>query len=316
MKRSAATVLVLLSAVSVTYAGRNRAARAGAICTSVTIPVEAVNKKYGRFVEGLDPTDFIARVNGKPAQILSAKPDHGPHGVILLLDESTSMAEPANWRFTVATASHVIARLNNRDAFGLTVFAERPYKILSVGAGRAQLLHVLARGDIFPGRKQVGGRLTALWDSILSVAGQFRNPRPGDAVLVFTDGLDTHSKHNASQVATSVLSDHIRVFTFWVHAPFTTRGPVTGQEGLDLVASRSGGAAWPPSVGWISRRSPLNSLVARVDDFYGVSLSVPAAAARKRSLNLELSLAKEPSTKDLELSYPRMLPACTAASPH
>jgi Ca-activated chloride channel family protein len=209
-----------------------------------------VRDKRGRFVRGLEKSDFIVEESGHRREIEQFQADdNAPVRVALLFDVSGSMRIAAHIEEARQAARQVLAnlRLDGASAdeaavfsFDMNLQSLQPFTA-DPGAIENALARVIPYGQ------------TSLYDAIAQTARQVADTAPGDrhrrAVIVLTDGIDTSSLMTPQQVSGIAAAIDVPVYVVSVVSPLDhagTRDAVDGpaaerQSVLRSLAQWTGG---------------------------------------------------------------------------
>jgi Ca-activated chloride channel family protein len=199
-----------------------------------------VRDRKGRFVSGLAQKDFEVIEGGEPRRILDFRAQaDGPVKLALLVDISGSMRVGAKAVDARQAARHLFGALRGGDQAALFTFDTR----LELAHGFTSDLAALdaALDTVEPPFGQ-----TSLYDAVAETAraaasegtsgGQLPQRR---AVVVLTDGIDTHSRLTPAQVSAIASGIDIPVYIIAVMA--TVDDPSyreAGETGLDASSLR------------------------------------------------------------------------------
>jgi VWFA-related protein len=220
----------------------------------VTVAVSVL--KNGVPVTSLTKDDFEVRSDNEIKPIVQFERDPGPITVALLLDASGSMD---------VNAAMVPAETAARDLINdLTVGQDR--------AGIFSFDRTLATrhefGPVSPthrvalsGTRAFGS--TSLYDAVLSTGrATAADGAPRRAVIVFTDGLDNSSEHQAVDVRALVAAIDVPVYILAiVPDPALRKSSIVPGHPLDALASGTGGQLFTVSPGpsWVTARATIVS---------------------------------------------------------
>ena len=162
-----------------------------------------VRDRKGRFVPDLSKNDFEVIDGGKRREILDFRAEeNGPVKVAVLVDVSGSMRMAQRTAEARRAADHIFANLSGGDEAAVFSFDTMLSELQAFTPDRAKLQAALA--DV---EKPYGQ--TSLYDAIAAtarmVAGASKSGTLGvpqrSAVVVVTDGVDTHSRLAPTEVA-------------------------------------------------------------------------------------------------------------------
>lgn len=215
----------------------------------VLVPV-TVTDNYGRTILGLRAQDFNILDDQAPQKILSFTAEDQPCSVGVVLDVSGSMR---NVLMAAKDGAQTFVRSSNpSDEFMLLTVSTQPEANSDFSSDAADI-------DRRIGFSRPGG-MTALIDTVylgLTKMKQARNPQR--ALLVFSDGMDNHSRYSKSQLLRTALEADVQIYTIILDGlgdsspsgvPFRPsmiakpgdRGPqLQGPELLQSLADKTGG---------------------------------------------------------------------------
>ena len=139
--------------------------------------------------------------------------------VLILIDTSGSMTEAdLNQRRAVAFLRKTLDELLQQLPQGVTieygVFNNYAVFGPEFTADPQKLQASLA--DLTERAKHRGLKLTALYDAVKDSVARFDIPRPGDSILILTDGVDNKSSSKAEKVEEEATKKGMRVFSMWL----------------------------------------------------------------------------------------------------
>lgn len=195
----------------------------------VLVPAVVTDKDY-RPVYDLAPEQFELQVDGQPTPLRNVWKESGPVSVVLVLDASKSMRstlarskEALNGFLRLAQTGDEYALVLCREVASLAVPFTTDLNSLSQG-----FLSVAAEGS------------TPLFDAIdLGVDVSRKSKNSNRAILVITDGADTHSRTNFKALRSKVqeASVPVHVLEFWDNRPYDNLEP----QPLKELTEMSGG---------------------------------------------------------------------------
>jgi tight adherence protein C len=228
-------------------------------------------------VAGLDRTDFTVAENGEEQQVVAGyalQVSSRPLAVMLALDTSLSMVDDEKLRLEQDAASAFVSEMRPIDRVGLIQFGSTYDLISPFTSNRAALTQKIedltAAGN------------TRLYDALSSALDQTATTVDGSkAVVLITDGHDTASAADLSQVSELIEQTQIRVYTIGI-------GTDIDERILRQIAQTSGGqfyrALTPDEIGDAFRLMS-NQLRNRYELVY----SSPATAAEGSIVELRLT---------------------------
>ncbi len=212
----------------------------------VTIPVSVIDRN-GRFVAGLQQTDFKIYENGKEQEVGYFGTTEQPITVILLIDVSPSTAFKIEQIHQAATA--FVNQLKPTDRVMIAEFDNKLKILAEPTSDRAKLQKAIRKADFGDG--------TSLYDAIDNVLNKHLAKLEGrKAIVMFTDGVDTSSyksdgNRNLSDAEKSEAPIHIVSYNTFTDVQLkpgqepevgTTREEYErGSRFLEELAERTGG---------------------------------------------------------------------------
>jgi len=211
------------------------------------VSVTAVVKdRKGRFVRDLGQDDFVVAEGTQSKRIIDFRAEtDGPVKLGLLVDASGSMRVGQRAVDARGAARHLFAALRDTDEAALFSFDTRLDRVSSFTSDTASLDRALERLNPPFGQ-------TSLYDAIGEAAtfvaeqgrGGGRLPQR-TALVVLTDGIDTHSRSTTEQVAALASRIDVPVYIIAVMLPIddprTDATPDFDVTGLQQIARSTGG---------------------------------------------------------------------------
>jgi hypothetical protein len=294
-------------------------------------------------ITGLGAANFRVKVDGRPATVVAVHRVHAGTRIVLMLDESASMApvERGPGGFAELLARDFLTREwdGNQIAFlsfGTHVYAEADFS--ATLGGIAELLAPPTNPKL-----PIAHGTTSLWDAMSRAAALFGKTRPGDAIYLITDGEANSGKESQYQLSDQMVGKGIRVFAFLATATYLLPGvwrTGPGPGSLFSLAKRTGGGepefpfsprevlsvnrppeyageAWNAfwKYGRFSMLRPaLDALYSRITDYYGVEVFRSGKAARKAKVKLWIADPQGARVRHIEVDYPHQIAACSPAN--
>jgi Ca-activated chloride channel family protein len=162
-----------------------------------TVDVRAVNlnvvvtDKNGRYVPGLEASQFEVLEDGLPQELSFFSPEVTPLTVLLLLDASTSMRPSLNG--VKEAAANFVRKLWEGDRAIVADFNDKVRFSTHFTSDVDRLIQTIE--SLYP------SGWTALYDSILICADKLSGTDGRRALLVFTDGDDSRSQGFGSEAS-------------------------------------------------------------------------------------------------------------------
>jgi von Willebrand factor type A domain len=298
------------------------------------VPAIILDEKARTFISTVTAEQLQAKVGGVLVPVTSVEPITTSR-VLILIDDSGSME-------------------GNRVGSG---FSYQEQALAQVNRALKELVNDLPGGfqveyGIFHNRAIFGGRFssdpkelsdslaevaarlghpkmrkTALYDAIHEGLAQFDSPRPGDSILVLTDGEDNASILSAEKLQREAAGKGVRLFTILIKkkAPFS---PEELSAGLVFdFAERTGGSVHIIDAGtalWLSdkaserERQDLRRFWAEeVVSGYVLHFAMPPGSKKDQKWTLSVSRAANPKGR-IVAAYPSHLRPCplTTAAAH
>jgi VWFA-related protein len=181
--------------------------------------VATVTDRNGRYVDGLQASDFTLEEDGKPQQIshFAASTDL-PISVGIVLDTSTSMERK------IATATRAVDRflrdIHSDDDIFLMTFDTSVKVRQDFTSNRDKLWEALEKIKLSPG--------TSLYDAVVSSTEKIRKGKYSKkAILLISDGVDTTSNRDYEMARVAVRESEVLVYVLGIAADPGVRGPMS-----------------------------------------------------------------------------------------
>ncbi len=189
-----------------------------------------VTDSGGAYVRGLAREDFSVFVDGQPQEIETFESVNSALSVVLVLDQSSSMA--LKLRSARAAALEFLAALKPDDRAAVLTFASNVVGFTPFSTDRTAARKALEAA-------RVSGE-TALYDAAAVALRKLRESSGRRAVVLFTDGEDNRSRMSVDQVVDLARATEASVFTV-AQGSAEVRALL---RGLDRLARETGGRAW------------------------------------------------------------------------
>ncbi len=301
-------------------------------CTKRTIAVGVVDRQW-RSVQGLSAANFRGKLQSRYAQILSAAVDNGPRRIVVLMDASGSMMEPAEqWQSEKSMVESLIRYGPRGESIALVAFAatvvdtetfeqEPEALIKNLGA-------LLSRCE----RRKVQGQ-TALYDAMSGARGLLGTAGVGDVIYALTDTADNKSRTEPKKLRESLLTLGVRLFGVVTEPDFWRRGRSpdedSGRSHFHSMVSATGGSMlnvrlgnpWSidPYIAAETNEGSLNLALLRLYEqmgkFYRLDVRLPQTVDKPTKWKLEVVDADGKPMRGVEVHYPQELMPCKQASP-
>lgn len=303
-------------------------------CSTRTLPI-SVRDAQGIPIHGLQPSDFEAKIHGKPAQILSITPDMRPHRVVILLDTSGSMAgeseAPPAWQAATIVALQLAVTRGSKIPLSLVLFGETVNVAVDFSQGSPAVTNRLEEmlKDTGFGKKGIRGR-TPLYDAIAKGFRLLENPTSADVLYVITDAGNNLGHEYPHDIERLLAPSGVRIFAVIladtalrnIPTPEEVTGPVdlanlvedTGGIILGLVRTSPGGA-WT-----IIGQGGRANWQAAMQLFYQslfendlLRVQSPPDLRKRQRLQIKLSEESRKKWKNAQLFVPGEIEPCTTA---
>ena len=266
-------------------------------------------------------TDFRATLKSQPVKILNIAPDERPHRIVILLDASGSMTGIFLRALTLASVFVRDAAPNAQVA--LLFFGANIKETIGFTQGQSAVSERLRqlREDKPAAAKLVHGK-TAIYDALLAGLDLFKEPTSADSLYLISDGGETSSKAQVSDVLQRMTASGIRLFAAILPIE-VRRGAATIIEpeeapGIAEVAKKTGGevvhAAEPLDPGHVREMALLLPILSRFHynmlHTYRLEVELPERLNKPHAWELEIAGENRKRWKDVRLRYPTELAAC------
>jgi VWFA-related protein len=201
--------------------------------TSVGVDA-AVQDARGRYIAGLDASQFILKEDGEPQTIDLVMSDAPPATFTLLIDSSQSMS--ANVPFVRQAASKLAGFLRDEDQIVVAVFR----KGITAITGPTRDLATIA-GAVSAVAPQGG---TAIVDALQQVSERVAASEGRRVVVLITDGYDEHSRHTFETTLASLKASQVTVYVVAIGG--VAGVSLKGEQLLRQIAAETGGRAYFP----------------------------------------------------------------------
>ncbi|MEX1127291.1 MAG: VWA domain-containing protein [Vicinamibacterales bacterium] len=243
-------VILALPSYAMTLGAQNPPTFRSAV--DVVSVTAVVKDRKGRFVRDLGQDDFVVAEGAQQKRIIDFRAEtDGPVKLGLLVDASGSMRVGQRAVDARGAARHLFAALRDTDEAALFSFDTRLDRVSAFTSDTASLDQALDRLNPPFGQ-------TSLYDAIGEAAtfvaeqgrGGGRLPQRA-ALVVLTDGIDTHSRNTTEQVAALASRIDVPVYIIAVMLPIddprTDVTPDFDVTGLQQLARSTGGEMFTAS---------------------------------------------------------------------
>jgi Ca-activated chloride channel homolog len=201
--------------------------------TSVGVDA-AVQDGRGRYVGGLDASQFVLQEDGEPQTIELVMSDAPAATFTLLIDSSQSMS--ANVQFVRLAAAQLVGFLREEDQIVVAPFRKGITAITGPTRDRATI------ADAISAVKPQGG--TAIVDALEQVSERASGLEGRRIVVLVTDGYDEHSRHTFETTLASLKASQVTVYVVGVGG--VAGVSLKGEQLLRQIARETGGRAYFP----------------------------------------------------------------------
>ncbi len=285
--------------------------------------------RHGTPIRDLTKDNFVARVDGKPVQVLDAQYSVAPRRIVVLLDVSGSMAVgKGKWQVARGAVDRLLSQTPSGVPIAMIIFAGKVRDTFNFVQGRGGITEWMngTSNQVQASLKYPEGR-TAFYDATLEALKLLKPPQYGDAIYAITDGGDNASHASWSSTRTALLQAGTRLFGFLLAESLPTPEE---REGTDLflqMVEESGGFAFgiagqhrPQGASWDfdyvydkgnqdKVKAYSQELNVQVQGFWTLQLAAqPSSRQSKLALDV-VDASGKVKNKDLMLTYPRLLPA-------
>jgi uncharacterized protein with von Willebrand factor type A (vWA) domain len=188
--------------------------RAGTELLQRTLPI-AVLDSHEHVIYGLAPSDFSIKARGQPARVLSISPDNRPHRIVVLLDESGSMASSLDgraWEVAREIALHIAQSNLENTSLALMIFSDKVHEQIGFSQDNTAVLARLQEIGADPSyvRKNLRGQ-TATYDAILSAVRLLDFSDSSNSIYLISDGDENRSQSKFGDVNNALGTRNVRL---------------------------------------------------------------------------------------------------------
>lgn len=199
--------------------------------TLVMVPV-TVTDAVGRFVQGLQVSNFTVMDEKNPQEIISFSRESAPVSIGIVLDMSGSMQK------RIATAHSAVREflrtIEPADEVFLVTFSDRAMLATDFSSDDADI-----SGTLLATRPSGG---TALFDAVALAIHHMRGARNERRVLLLiSDGGDNHSRLAARDLREILEESDVQIHALGIHGGGTVMEEMRGEEILKYLAEMTGG---------------------------------------------------------------------------
>ncbi|HKV26627.1 MAG TPA: vWA domain-containing protein [Candidatus Acidoferrum sp.] len=278
--------------------------------------------------------DLEAKLHGKQVKLVSLAPDSRPHRIVLVIDNSGSMAteegDPALWPLGISLATHFFQENRERAQIAILFFNSQVTDEVHFAQGNpavGEKLQQVAQDPHYE-RSHIRGK-TALRDAIFQATLLLDHPTSADAIYVLTDGGDNASHESAAELDRRLAVTSVRVFAVLLYRgpPYRDRTPEeeTGPRDLADMAHKTGGeiltaAEWrgkrvalsANADARVNSEEMLNRLYKTIFQDQLLEIELPSPIKLNERWELHFSKAARHQYKNSRIVYPDTLISCDA----
>ena len=251
--------------------------------TDLVVLNVTVTDRQGRFVNRLPRSAFRVFEDGQPQTISTFSFEETPFAAAILLDTSGSM----EGRISLARAAAIrfLDGLREMDVAAVNNFDSRVEQVQDFSPGRD--LPPLAYGLRATG-------MTTLNDAILRAAVDLsKRPEKRRAIIVLSDGEDTHSGASADKALNNALAANATIYTVDMADQSTPPAKRAASAGaLKNFATKSGGR-YVPTPGGQALADAFTGIVTELSNQYTIGYQPSNRARDGRWRTIDLKLARD-----------------------
>ncbi|HYA96734.1 MAG TPA: hypothetical protein VEH49_01465 [Methylomirabilota bacterium] len=278
----------------------------------------------GRPIPNLAPSDFRAKMHGKPVGIASMVPDGRPRRIVILLDASGSMAD--SWGLALFVARNLIEVHLPDASFAMLIFAKGPVEQIGFDAGVKGVEKRLEEmeKDLARGKPFTKG-YSAVFDSVLAALRMLGRADSADSIYLISDAADNASKASLRDAKRALVSSGTRLHHVFFPTPYGYRPTPeelnAPKDAAALVRASGGLAVEGPPRRTLSQQlsahemasfsSSLRAADNSVIQTWRIELEMPDASDKWREWELQFSDERGERFKGAKIIYPHELAPCT-----
>src|SRR6185503_1068937 len=257
--------------------------------TDLVVLNVSVTDKAGQYVKGLKAKNFKVFEDGtevSPNSIVSFGFQESPYAAVVLLDSSGSMET----RFMLARSGAIrfLDGLREEDVAAVYRFDSTVERVQEFSGGR----------DLAPVAYAIRAKgMTTLNDAIVEASKVLTDrPEPRRAIVVLSDGMDTHSKASGNKAVESALAVGASIFAVDMSA-LDTPGYANRQSAASLkqFAEKTGGR-FVATGGGQALRDAFTGIANELGHQYTISYRPPTNARDGKWKALEVKVDREDLT--------------------
>jgi len=300
MLRRRVWMAVVLAAIATLAAGAS--ARGDGQAAERRVVFVTVLDAQGKFVPDLTVANFKAEFRGRPATVVSSTGGTAPRHVAIVVDISGSEIQSPSPQW--AKAEQLIEQLERDDTIGLFTVKQTLTKYGGFTADRDVLRAAIraARAHGFSGS-------SSIYDGIAEAAASIPDPRPGDAVCLFSDGDDTSSSRTDIEAAQFLAKRNVRVFLFGDVHDLPGRSVIPKGEWASVAKATGGWAVWfdPRTQDPAAAARSSAEIAAAIASGYLLEVDLASPVDKVRDWDLRVIDSNGHALKNVRVWYPHQL---------
>jgi Mg-chelatase subunit ChlD len=288
-------------------------------CLTRKLLINVTTRDFKRLV-GLDKANFAGKFLDKPVEIVNVESFRAAPRVIVLLDSSGSMQDRKDVQLAATLLNATISFLPKGSRVAFNSFSEQVDGSISFDNDPQKVQEKLLATISRPKDKRT--LRTALLQTLDTAVRAFGDIRPGDSIVIATDGGDNASRGNPWDMQKTIERAGVRVFVYRIFkAVRATPEEMAGPRLLQELTERTGGdvvtvnetvnpGSQKVTAGLVHLARQMAEHIAYSQE---LTIRLPESSPKAEKLKLEL-IKGDPLTKSLQLEFPHYLPPCSATS--
>lgn len=250
--------------------------------TDLVVVNVTVTDSSGKYTRGLHRTDFKLLEDGREQTLSNFTAEETPFAAVVLLDFSGSMESRVS--LARSAAIHFLDGLRAEDVAAVYRFDSKVEQLQDFSPSRDL-------ADIAFGMHAKG--LTVLNDAVLKAAEDLsRRPEKRRAIVVLSDGFDTHSSASMDKALNFALAAGVTIYTVDMSSPeISPQGRAQAAGALQNYAKKSGGR-YVSTPGGQALREAFGSIVEELGNQYTISYRPANGARDGRWREIEVKLSR------------------------
>ena len=259
-----------------------------------------VQNKQGQFVQSLQSSDFLARIQGKELDIISAAERPNAPRIVIVLNASENMVgfEGALQKVT----DEIVHISSDKTQLALLIFSDRILQVVEFGKAKSEISSAVNTIPAAAGR-------STFRDSLLQAKKLFGAPQAGDAVIVVSNrSIDYQSKTSINTLMQEYLSAGIRLA---VVRPFNPQQLENEKHDADLdeISSLTGG--FVEDIASPKQLSSIDEAISqKLERYYVLQVRTPPIQ-KATTWQLEVIDSSHKKRRDTVIEMPQKLLPCS-----